>query len=48
MKAVGLVEELSWTPKSPVPAHVRARLAVKLGEGQQLSEIILENREEHV
>ncbi len=46
MKAVGLVEELPWTPLPVVPPEERARLAKKLSLGKPLSEIIIEERED--
>jgi hypothetical protein len=46
MKAAGLIEELPWTPPLAVSAEARARLAEKLSQGQPLSELILEDREE--
>lgn len=46
MKAVGLVEELPWTLPLAVSAEARAHLADKLSQGQPLSDLILEDREE--
>jgi hypothetical protein len=47
MKAVGLIEELPWELPVAVSAEVRARLTEKLGHGRPLSELIIEDREEH-
>ena len=46
MKAAGLIEELPWTPPLAVSAEARARLTEKLSQGQPLSELILEDRED--
>lgn len=46
MKAAGLIEELPWTPHLEVSTEARARLAEKLSQGQPLSELILEDRED--
>jgi hypothetical protein len=47
MKAIGLIEELPWEPPVGVSAEVRASLAEKLSHGRPLSELIIEDREEH-
>jgi hypothetical protein len=47
MKAAGLVEDLPWTPPPAVSESERARLATMLGKGKPLSEIIIEERENH-
>jgi hypothetical protein len=46
MKAAGLVEELPWTAPPTVAASERARLAHALSQGQPLSEIVIEERED--
>ena len=48
MKAVGLIEELSWTRPPAVSAEERARLAKKLSHGKPLSEMIIEDRADRV
>jgi hypothetical protein len=47
MKTAGLIEDLPWVRPPEVSTEARARLAEKLGHGQPLSELILEDREEH-
>jgi hypothetical protein len=45
MKAAGLIEDLPWAQPLVVSAEERAWLAKKLGAGQPLSEIIVEERD---
>ena len=47
MKAVGLIEDLSWSQPPSVSPEERARLAEKLSHGKPLSQIIMEDREEY-
>ena len=45
MKAAGLIEDLTWARPPVVSAEERARLAMKLGQGQPLSEVIIGERD---
>lgn len=47
MKADGLVETLPWAQPPMVSPEERIRLAEKLSHGKPLSEVIIEEREEH-
>jgi hypothetical protein len=47
MKAAGLVETLPWVRPPAASPEERARLAEKLSHGKPLSEVIIEEREEH-
>jgi len=47
MKAAGLIEDLPWAQGQDVSAAERARLAEQLSQGKPLSEVIIEEREEH-
>ena len=47
MKAAGLIDELPWLPSQGVSGQERAELARALGKGKTLSEIIIEDREDH-
>lgn len=47
MKAVGLIEDLSWPQATSVASETRMHLAEVLSRGKPLSEIIMEDREEY-
>jgi len=47
MKAVGLIEDLLWPQATSVASETRMHLAEVLSRGKPLSEIIMEDREEH-
>ena len=46
LRAAGMLYEPHWETPPPVSPEERARLAKKLAQGQPLSEIIIEDRED--
>lgn len=47
MKAAGLIEEMPWPEPPVVSPQARVCLAAKLSQGEPLSELIQEDREEY-